>query len=189
MATASVTNTFVSATTISSSAANTNFQDLVDFLNDSVVHRDGSKSMSGNLNLGGNALTNGYVFGYGGNSLSDVTLSAGAGSYQALHTISSVPAGTYLAIASCFIESTTLTADVAFTAHIRRDSDSTVYQQSRVRQFGAVTGSATHLSPLTIVAIVTLTATDTVRFRMVRDVASGTQTARNISLHLIPFEV
>ena len=57
MATASVTNTFVTATTLSSSAMNTNFADLVSFLNNSVVHRDGSKSMTADLNMGGNDLT------------------------------------------------------------------------------------------------------------------------------------
>jgi len=44
VATASVTNTFVTATTITAAAHNTNFSDLVTFLNSNVVHVDGSKA-------------------------------------------------------------------------------------------------------------------------------------------------
>jgi hypothetical protein len=40
MATASVTNTFVTATKIMAAAMNTNFADLVGFLNGSVMHKD-----------------------------------------------------------------------------------------------------------------------------------------------------
>lgn len=42
MATAAITYTFVANTLITASEANTNFQDLVDFLNQEVVHKDGS---------------------------------------------------------------------------------------------------------------------------------------------------
>lgn len=57
MATASVTNTFVAAATASSAAVNTNFSDLVSFLNNSVVHVDGSKAMTGDLAMGSNKIT------------------------------------------------------------------------------------------------------------------------------------
>lgn len=42
MATASVTYTFTSGTTIASAEANTNFSDLVTFLNTDVIHKDAS---------------------------------------------------------------------------------------------------------------------------------------------------
>ena len=53
MATASVTNTFVNAAASSAAAMNTNFADLVTFLNGSVIHVDGSKAMTGALDAGG----------------------------------------------------------------------------------------------------------------------------------------
>ena len=49
MATASVTNTFVTSSTILAAAFNTNFNDLVNFVNSSVVHVDGSKAFTGNV--------------------------------------------------------------------------------------------------------------------------------------------
>lgn len=58
MATASVTNTLVTATTIVVSKLNTNFQDLVTFLNNSVLHRDGTKAMTGALDMGTQKITN-----------------------------------------------------------------------------------------------------------------------------------
>ena len=65
MATASVTNTFVTATTMSSSAMNTNFTDLTSFLNSSVLHLDGSKTMTGNLKLGTQTLDfNNVTYGF-----------------------------------------------------------------------------------------------------------------------------
>lgn len=57
MATASVTNTFVTATTINAGAFNTNFSDLVSFLNGSVLHLDGSKTMTGDLDMGTNKVS------------------------------------------------------------------------------------------------------------------------------------
>jgi hypothetical protein len=57
MATAAVTNAFVTATTIAAGDFNTNFSDLVTFLNNSVVHRDGSKAMTAALDLGGFTIT------------------------------------------------------------------------------------------------------------------------------------
>lgn len=47
MSTASVTNTFVNAATADADEVNTNFSDLVTFLNGSVVHTDGSKAFTG----------------------------------------------------------------------------------------------------------------------------------------------
>lgn len=57
MATASVTNTLVDGSTPLAAIWNTNYQDLVTFLNSSVVHVDGSKAMSGNLAMGSNKVT------------------------------------------------------------------------------------------------------------------------------------
>lgn len=48
MATASVTNTFVNATSADADEVNVNFSDVVNFLNDSVVHTDGSKALASN---------------------------------------------------------------------------------------------------------------------------------------------
>lgn len=67
MATSSVTHTITNGTPADASQVMDNFNDLVGFDNNSVVHRDGSKSMSGNLNLNSNGLTNGLgVVGHAG---------------------------------------------------------------------------------------------------------------------------
>lgn len=58
MATASVTNTFVNATTADATDVNQNFTDVVTFLNGSVLHLDGSKAMSGNLDASSNKIVN-----------------------------------------------------------------------------------------------------------------------------------
>ena len=57
MATASVTHTLVTGTTITAAQHNTNYGDLVSFLNASVVHRDGTKAMTGALAMGSNKIT------------------------------------------------------------------------------------------------------------------------------------
>jgi hypothetical protein len=57
MATASVTNTFANSTTADATEVNTNFSDLVTFLNNSVVHLDGSKTLTGTLVLAATGLT------------------------------------------------------------------------------------------------------------------------------------
>lgn len=57
MATASVTNTFTNGTTADATEVNTNFNDLVTFVNGSVLHLDGSKTMSGNVVMGSNRIT------------------------------------------------------------------------------------------------------------------------------------
>lgn len=57
MSTASVTNTFVNATTADAGEVNTNFSDLVTFLNGSVLHLDGSKTMTGALAMGSQKIT------------------------------------------------------------------------------------------------------------------------------------
>jgi hypothetical protein len=51
MATASVTYALTNGTTADASQVDTNFDDLVGFLNSSVVHTDGSKSLTGLLTL------------------------------------------------------------------------------------------------------------------------------------------
>lgn len=57
MATASVTNTFTNGTPADAIEVNTNFADLVTFLNNSVVHRDGTKAFTANQPMGGFKLT------------------------------------------------------------------------------------------------------------------------------------
>lgn len=57
MATASVTNTFVAGTSAVAAEVNTNFSDLVTFLNNSVIHKDGSKTMTGALDMGSQRIT------------------------------------------------------------------------------------------------------------------------------------
>jgi len=47
MATAAVTNTFAAGTLIESAEANTNFQDLVSFLNTQAIHKDGTIAFTG----------------------------------------------------------------------------------------------------------------------------------------------
>jgi hypothetical protein len=51
MATPAVTNTLANGTTVDADDLNENFADLVDFLDDDVVHVDGSKAMTGILTL------------------------------------------------------------------------------------------------------------------------------------------
>lgn len=58
MATASVTNTFVAGTAAEAAEVNTNFTNLVTFLNNSVVHQDGSKAMTANFDAGTNKIVN-----------------------------------------------------------------------------------------------------------------------------------
>lgn len=66
MATASVTNTLVNGSTPLASVWNTNYQDLVDFLNNDVLHLDGAKTMTGNLKLGTSTLDfNGTAYSFG----------------------------------------------------------------------------------------------------------------------------
>lgn len=57
MATASVTNSFVDATLIDAGDFNTNFNDLVTFLNTHAVHKDGANAMTGDLAMGTNKIT------------------------------------------------------------------------------------------------------------------------------------
>jgi hypothetical protein len=52
MSTPSVTNTFVNGTTADANQVNTNFSEVVSFLDDNVVHLDGSRAMTGALVLG-----------------------------------------------------------------------------------------------------------------------------------------
>lgn len=54
MAAASVTHTFVAATTAVASEVNTNFSDVTTFLNNQVLHLDGSKTMTSDLPMGSN---------------------------------------------------------------------------------------------------------------------------------------
>lgn len=51
MATSSVSYSFVNGTTADASQVNQNFTDVVNFLNNSVVHKDGSVTMTGALTL------------------------------------------------------------------------------------------------------------------------------------------
>ena len=51
MATASVTNTFVNGTTADADEVNTNFTELVGFLNNQTLHKDGSKALTGSLDF------------------------------------------------------------------------------------------------------------------------------------------
>lgn len=57
MATATVTITFADATTILAADHNQNFTDILNFLNNNVVHVDGSKAMTGELAMGANKIT------------------------------------------------------------------------------------------------------------------------------------
>jgi microcystin-dependent protein len=58
VAAASVTNTFTGATAAVASQVNRNFTDLVDFANDSTVHRDGSKPFTGQVSMGSFKIAN-----------------------------------------------------------------------------------------------------------------------------------
>jgi microcystin-dependent protein len=58
MAAASVTNTFTALSPAVASEVNRNFTDLVDFSNDSTVHRDGSKPFTGEVSMGSFKITN-----------------------------------------------------------------------------------------------------------------------------------
>ncbi len=55
MATLAVTNSFAAGTLIESVEVNTNFQDVVTFVNNSVAHTDGSKTFTGIPSVSGGA--------------------------------------------------------------------------------------------------------------------------------------
>lgn len=57
MGVASVTNTFVTSTVANPTQVNTNFTDLVTFLNAQTIHKDGAVAMTGNLAMGNNKVT------------------------------------------------------------------------------------------------------------------------------------
>lgn len=58
MGTLAVTNTFIDATAAEAAEVNENFTDVVTFVNDSVVHRDGSKAMTAAFDGGGFRVSN-----------------------------------------------------------------------------------------------------------------------------------
>jgi microcystin-dependent protein len=58
MSTASVSFLFVDGTDAEAAEVNRNFTDLIDFLNNSVVHRDGATAMSGSFDAGSNRIVN-----------------------------------------------------------------------------------------------------------------------------------
>lgn len=58
MALSSVSYVFVTATAAEADQVNQNFTDLVDFLNNNVLHKDGSKALTGNLDLGSQRIIN-----------------------------------------------------------------------------------------------------------------------------------
>jgi hypothetical protein len=58
VATASVTNNFTNGTPADAEQVDTNFADLVTFLNNSVIHRDGTKTMTANLDANSNKVIN-----------------------------------------------------------------------------------------------------------------------------------
>jgi hypothetical protein len=58
VATASVTNNFTNGTPADAEEVDTNFSDITTFLNNSVVHRDGSKAMTAALDAGGFRVSN-----------------------------------------------------------------------------------------------------------------------------------
>ena len=58
MATASVPNTFIAGANNDPTEVNANFTSLVTFVNDSVVHRDGTKAMTAAFDAGSNKIVN-----------------------------------------------------------------------------------------------------------------------------------
>lgn len=58
MATAAVTNTFVNELTSDATDVNQNFTEVVDFLNNQTIHKDGSKAFTGNVDAGSNKIVN-----------------------------------------------------------------------------------------------------------------------------------
>lgn len=105
MATAAITNTFVNATVADADEVNANFADLVSFLNNSVVHRDGSKSLTDAISgvtptLASHLATKGYVDGYvaaggvsRGGSFSVAGASVGSFTHVAVNTSDFDPDG------------------------------------------------------------------------------------------------
>lgn len=69
MATASVTNTLTNGTTIDAPDLNTNFSDLVSFINSNCLQKDGSLTATAALNLGGFGITNAGVIAMGTNKI------------------------------------------------------------------------------------------------------------------------
>jgi len=180
MATASVTNTLVNGSTPDASIWNTNYSDLVTFLNTQVLHRDGSKTLTGDLDFNGYSPLNAAFEVYDSGTPSATVLTAGVGTYQNVDSVTLPDAGTYYIVTNGFIESIALTADVSFTARLTRDSDTSQLAVVRTRQLGALSGSATWLSQLAPQGIITTsTANDICRVMVARDGTAGTQTYKD----------
>lgn len=178
MATASVTNTFVTATTLSSSAMNTNFTDLVTFLNNSVVHRDGSKAMTASLDMGGHDLTNLGALNGGVRASGMSTgggLSASGDVYETLSTVTlDGDAGArYLVIGSFWIDAS-IGADVTWTTALTASTDG-IFSSSALFWNISTMGSTVKV-PLTIVGQVTAsTGSQSVYLQIKRSDVTGTQ--------------
>lgn len=192
MATASVTNTLVNGSTPLAAIWNTNYQDLVDFLNNSVVHRDGSKAMTNSLDMGGHDLTNlGALNGAirtSGMVASD-TLAAGAGSYETVATIADLHSdavASYLLIGSFFINAS-IGADVKWTARFNPEVDSAPVATAEERWDYDTMGGTVRTQVTFIGHLTTATGSQELYLQVTRDSTSGTQVLEDIQLTAIRY--
>ncbi len=155
MATASVTNTFVNAQTADADEVNTNFAEVVAFVNDDVVHVDGSKALVAvqtgvTPTADAHLATKGYADGAGEiggiycNSVQAVPNTTEtviefdtdlfvSSSYYTLDSttnfdITVLVAGTYFILASMYMATGAVTAQIA----IRSDASTIALHQAEV---------------------------------------------------------
>ena len=164
MATAAVTNQFTASTTIVSDDVDTNFSDLVTFLNGSVLHLDGSKTMTGAFN----AAENGYHdAGSSGWDLSWTTKAS-----------ISVPAGSWLIIAGYSIEASTTSSRI-YEGRIYNVTDAAAIRATQD------TGEDV-IATVLIAEAVTLADTKTIALQTQKSAADGTQLLIQAHLTVVP---
>ena len=165
MATAAVTNQFTASTTIVSDDVDTNFSDLVTFLNGSVLHLDGSKTMTGALNTD----ENGYH--------DAASSSAWDTSFTTKASIS-VPAGSWLIIAGYSIETSTTSSRV-YEGRIYNVTDAAAIRATKD------TGEDV-IATVLIAEAVTLADTKTIALQTKKSAADGTQLLVQPHLTVVP---
>lgn len=164
MATASVTNDFVASATIVSDDVDTNFNDLVTFLNGSVLHLDGSKTMTGALNTSENGYHDAGDAGW------DLTFTTKASI--------SVPAGNWLIMAGYSIATSTASSRV-YDGRIYNVTDSAAIRATQDQGEDV-------MATVLMVEAVTLAETKTIVLQTKKSATDGTQLLNETHLTVVP---
>ncbi len=164
MATASVTNQFTASTTIVSDDVDTNFSDLVTFLNGSVLHLDGSKTMTGAFNPS----ENGYI-------------DAGTTGWDLTYTTKasiSVPAGSWQVIVGYVIDSSTA-AIQTYEGRIHNVTDNIGLRSAK-------DAGEDIIATVTLTTAITIAATKTIALQTRVTAADGTQLLTGAYIMVVP---